>query len=76
MISLLALSLVCLASIPVLFVITLLFSIPLAIAMAFLPWLLRLAAVVLLLRALMEQPFRLESLIPAAIAFALSLLLR
>lgn len=76
MISLLALSLVCLISIPVLFVITLLFSIPLAIAMAFLPWLLRLAAVLLLLRALMEQPFRMEALIPAAVAFCLSLLLR
>ena len=76
MISLLALSLLCLASIPVLFVFTLLFSIPLAIVMAFLPWLLRLAAVLLLLRALLDQPFRLESLLPAAVAFGLSLLLR
>lgn len=76
MISLLALSLLCLASIPILFVITLLFSIPLAIAMAFLPWLLRLAAVLLLFRALLDQPFRLEALLPAAVAFGLSLLLR
>lgn len=76
MLSLLTLSLLCLISIPALLVFTLLFSIPLALAMAILPWLLRLAGVVLLLRGLMERPFHLDALLPAALAFGLSFLLR
>ncbi len=76
MITLLTLSLICLVSIPILLVSMALLSIPLAIIFSLLPWLLRLAAVVLLIRALMDQPFHLESLIPAAIAFGLSVLLR
>ena len=75
MITLLTLSLVCLVSIPILLVSMVLLSIPFAIIFGLLPWLLRLAAVVLLIRALMEHPFRMESLIPAAIALGLSILL-
>lgn len=76
MLTLLAWSLICLVSIPVVLVSMVLLSIPFAIIFALLPWLLRLAAVVLLIRAFLDQPFRLESLVPAAIAFALSVLLR
>lgn len=76
MLTLFTLSLICLVTIPVLVLVMALFSIPFLVIMAILPWALRVAAVVLLVRALMEQPFRLESLIPAAIAFGLSVLLR
>ena len=40
-----------------------------------LPWLLRIAAAVLLIRGLLDHPFRWENLIPAAVAFGLSVLL-
>ena len=76
MLSLLTLSLICLIALPVLVVVMLLFSIPYLIILAILPWLLRFAAVVLLFRALMERPFQLSHLLPAAIAILLSLLLR
>ena len=47
MIKLLTLSLLCLFLIPVILVALLLFSIPFAIVMAVLPWLLRFAAIIL-----------------------------
>ena len=75
MIKLLTLSLLCLFLIPVIFIVLLLFSTPFAIVMAVLPWLLRFAAVILLLRGLMESPFHWSALAPAGIAFALSVLL-
>ena len=75
MITLLTLSLFCLVAVPILFVAMTLLSIPMIIIMGILPWVLRLSAVILLLRALIEKPFHAESLIPAAIAFGLSILL-
>lgn len=47
-------------------------SIPLAIIISLLPWLLRVAGVVLLVKALLEKPTRWESFTPAAGAFLLS----
>ncbi|MGE4276114.1 MAG: phage-shock protein [Lawsonibacter sp.] len=76
MIPLLTLSLICFISIPVLMLAMVLFAIPFAIILALLPWFLRLAAVILLIRALMERPFTLNSLVPAALIFGLSVLLR
>lgn len=76
MITLFTLSLACLVLILVLFVVMTILSVPFLIIMSILPWLLRLASVVLLIRALLDRPFRWESLIPAAIAFGLSVLLR
>ena len=76
MIKLLTLSLLCLFLILVILVALLLFSIPFAIVMAVLPWLLRIAAIILLLRGLMESPFHWSALAPAGVAFALSVLLR
>ena len=61
MITLFTLSLLCLAVILVLGVV--------------LTWLLRIAAAVLLIRGLLDHPFRWENLIPAAVAFGLSVLL-
>ena len=40
-----------------------------------LPWLLRVAGVVLLIKALLDKPTRWENFMPAVVAFALSLLI-
>ena len=76
MLSLLALSILFLIALPVLVLVMMLLSIPFLVIMAILPWLLRAAAVVLLFRALLDQPFQLSNLIPAAVALLLSLVLR
>ena len=75
MLSLLTLTLICLIALPLLLAGMALLSIPFLVIMGLLPWLLRAAGVVLLFRALMEQPFHLSSLIPAAATFFLSVLL-
>lgn len=76
MLSLLTLSILCLIALPILVVGMMLLSIPFLVIMAVLPWLLRAAAVVLLFRALLDRPFQLSSLIPAAIALLLSMAFR
>ena len=76
MITLLTLSLICIISIPVVLLTMALLAVPFAIIWVLLPWFLRLAAIILLIRALIEQPFTLYSLIPAALMFGLSVLLR
>lgn len=43
--------------------------------MGLLPWLLRVAGVVLLIKALLDKPTRWENFMPAVVAFALSLLI-
>ena len=73
MITLFTLSLLCLAVILVLGVVLTILSVPF---LGLLPWLLRIAAAVLLIRGLLDHPFRWENLIPAAVAFGLSVLLR
>ena len=75
MLSLLTMSVIFLVALPVVLVGMALLSVPFLVIMALLPWLLRVAAVLLLLRSLMEQPFHLASLAPAAVAFLLSVLL-
>ena len=65
MITLFTLSLLCLAVILVLGVVLTILSVPF----------LRIAAAVLLIRGLLDHPFRWENLIPAAVAFGLSVLL-
>ena len=75
MITLFTLSLLCLAVILVLGVVLTILSVPFLVILGLLPWLLRIAAVVLLIRGLLDHPFRWENLIPAAVAFGLSVLL-
>ena len=75
MLSLLTMSVIFLVALPVVLVGMALLSVPFLVIMALLPWLLRVADVLLLLRSLMEQPIHLESLAPAAVAFLLSVLL-
>ena len=79
MFTLFALTLLCLAgvatiSVVVALVLTLI-GLPLAILFSLLPWLLRVAGVVLLIKALLDKPTRWENFMPAVVAFALSLLI-
>ncbi len=74
MITLLSLSLICLAVVLLVPIVLALVGLPLILLMALLPWLLRLAGVVLLVKALMDQPTRWENFLPAIAAFALSMI--
>ena len=80
MITLLTLSILCvvgvaLVSVALLLVLTLI-GLPLAILFGLLPWFLNLAAVVLLVKGLLDRPFRWENLIPAGAALLCAGLLK
>ncbi|WP_130869824.1 phage-shock protein [Intestinimonas massiliensis (ex Afouda et al. 2020)] len=75
MITLLSLCLICVAAIILIPVVLVLVGLPFLVLFALLPWLLRIAGVVLLLKALFEQPTRWENFMPAVVAFALSILI-
>ena len=76
MLTLFTLTLLCLAGVAVgsvlIALVLALIGLPLAILLSLLPWLLRLAGVVLLVKGVLDQPFRWENLLPAALAFAAS----
>ena len=79
MITLLTLTVLCLGgvvvgSVLIALVLTLI-GLPLAILFSLLPWLLRLAGVVLLIKGILDQPFRWENLLPAVGAFLLAALI-
>lgn len=75
MVTLLSLCLICVAAIILIPVVLVLVGLPFLVLFALLPWLLRIAGVVLLLKALFEQPTRWENFMPAVVAFALSILI-
>ena len=75
MVTLLSLCLICVAAIILIPVVLLLVGLPFLVLMALLPWLLRIAGVVLLIKALLDKPTRWENFMPAVVAFALSLLI-
>ena len=75
MLTLFTLGLICLAGVVLIPVALLLVGLPFLLLMGLVPWLLRVAGVVLLIRALLEQPMRWENFTPALAAFALSILL-
>ena len=75
MVTLLSLCLICLAAVNFIPVVLVLVGLPFLLMMALLPWLLRIVGVVLLLKALFEQPVRWENFMPAIVAFALSILI-
>ena len=76
MLTLFTLTLLCLAGVAVgsvlIALVLALIGLPLAILLSLLPWLLRLAGAVLLVKGVLDQPFRWENLLPAALAFAAS----
>ncbi len=75
MITLLTLSIVCLVAVVLIFVVLAIIGLPLLLLLGLLPWLLRIAGVVLLIKALLDKPTRWENFMPAVVAFALSLLI-
>ena len=75
MLTLFTLGLICLAAVVAIPVVLFLVGLPFLLLLGLVPWLLRIAGVVLLIRALMEQPVRWENFTPAIAAFALSILL-
>lgn len=80
MITLLTLSILCLVGVVVgsvlIGVVLTVVGLPLMILFALLPWFLRLAGVVLLVKGLLDRPFRWENLMPAALAFLASGILK
>ena len=66
MVTLFTLGIICLAAV---------ILIPVILFLVLLPWLLRIAGVVLLIKALLDKPTRWENFMPAVVAFALSLLI-
>lgn len=75
MVTLLSLCLICVAAIILIPVVLLLVGLPFLVLFALLPWLLRIAGVVLLLRALFEKPVQWENFVPAVGAFVLAAVL-
>lgn len=75
MVTLFTLGIICLAAVILIPVILFLVGLPFLLLMGLLPWLLRVAGVVLLIKALLDKPTRWESFMPAVAAFALSLLI-
>ena len=75
MLTLFTLGLICLAAVVAIPVVLFLVGLPFLLLLGLVPWLLRIAGVVLLIKALMDQPVRWESFLPAIAAFGLSVLL-
>ena len=75
MVTLFTLGIICLAAVILIPVILFLVGLPFLLLMGLLPWLLRIAGVVLLIKAILDQPTRWENFLPAIAAFALSVLL-
>ena len=80
MITLLALSLICFAVVAVVSlvggIVLSILGLPLMLLFSLLPWLLRAAGVVLLIKGLLDQPVTWENFMPAVVAFLLAWLLR
>ena len=75
MVTLFTLGIICLAAVILIPVILFLVGLPFLLLMGLLPWLLRIAGVVLLIKALLDKPTRWENFMPAVVALALSLLI-
>ena len=75
MVTLFTLGIICLAAVILIPVILFLVGLPFLLLMGLLPWLLHIAGVVLLIKALLDKPTLWENFMPAVVAFALSLLI-
>lgn len=75
MITLLTLSVICLVAVILIPVVLALIGLPLMLLLGLLPWLLRAAGVVLLLKAIFQQPVKWENFLPAVGAFVLAAVL-
>lgn len=68
MVTLFTLGIICLAAVILIPVILFLVGLPFLLLMGLLPWLLRIAGVVLLIKALLDKPTRWENFMPAVVA--------
>lgn len=68
--------LLCVGGVVIIPVLLAILSVPFAIIIGLLPWLLRIAGVVLLIKGLMDKPVRWENFTPALGAFLLSAVIR
>ena len=68
MVTLFTLGIICLAAVILIPVILFLVGLPFLLLMGLLPWLLRVAGVVLLIKALLDKPTRWENFMPAVVA--------
>lgn len=75
MITLFTLCILCLVAVVLIPVVLAIIGLPFLLLLGLLPWLLRIAGVVLLLKALFEQPIRWENFMPAVVAFVLAALI-
>ena len=75
MLTLFTLGVICLVAVVAILVALLIVGLPLMLLLGLLPWLLRIAGVVLLVKAILDQPARWENFLPAIAAFALSVLI-
>ena len=71
MLTLFTLGIICLVAVVAIPVVLLIIGLPLMLLLGLLPWLLRVAGVVLLIKAILDQPTRWENFLPAIAAFAL-----
>ena len=72
MVTLLSLSVICLVAVILIPVVLSIIGLPLMLLLGLLLWLLRVAGVVLLLKAIFQQPTKWENFLPALAAFVLS----
>lgn len=68
--------LLCIAGVVIIPVLLAILAVPFAIIIGLLPWLLRIAGVVLLIKGLVDKPVRWENFTPALGAFLLSAVIR
>ena len=66
----------CLAGVIIVPMVLALLSVPVSFTLAMLPWLLRVAGVVLTVKALLDKPIRWENFTPALGAFLLSAVIK
>lgn len=69
MVTLITLSVICLVAVIIIPICLTLIGLPLLILLEFLPWLLRVAGVILLLKAIFQKPVTWENFLPTLAAF-------
>ena len=72
MVTLFTLTVICVVAVILLPIVLTIIGLPLMLLLGLLPWLLRVAGVVLLLKAIFQQPVKWENFLPAVGAFVLA----
>ena len=72
MVTLFTLTVICVGAVILIPIVLTIIGLPLMLLLGLLPWLLRVAGVVLLLKAIFQQPVKWENFLPAVGAFVLA----